>query len=562
LPAGARAAGVSAALAALAALAAAGTGRAAAEATPPVNTSPPAIGGTLRAGQVLTVSSGWDGTSPIDYSYQWQRCDPSGANCASIGDATGQSYLLVPADVGGTIRVVVAAANSAGTTSATSSATALVAAPPAAPTESVSPGLNGAALVGSTLAVGSGTWNGDPPIAYSYQWQRCTLSGSCEDIVAATGPTYTAVAADSGKQIRARVTAANNVSSNQALSNLSDVVTGGPGAPSSKAAPVLAGLAQVGQTLTVSSGAWSGRPPFTFLYQWQRCDASVSSCRSIADATAQSYTAVAADSGKRLAALVTAVVDAGAGRTRSSLSEIVSASQTAPAGIRPPSIAGTAEVGQTLLATTGSWTGTPPLAYSYQWQRCTRPGSCESIQSATGRAYQPGPADRGATLQVVVTASNANGSASATSSRSAAVAAAASSSAIVLGNGLTSVPASSLSLPDRLVIDRVQQSPPVVRSRDPFTVRVRVSDLSGRVVRGALVQVLAIPAGVVANAPERATRQDGWVSFRLRPTGRLQLQTGSPLSLFVRARKQGETLLAGISNRRLVQVRLGPPTAG
>ena len=502
-------------------------------------------------------SSAWDGSAPIDFSYQWQRCDSSGANCTGIAGASGQSYLLAPADVGATIRVVVTATNSAGSTSAFSSLTAAVSAPPAGPTARVPPGLTGPAVVGSTLAVGNGAWAGDSPIAYTYQWQRCTLSGSCQDIQAATAPSYKAVAGDSGKQLRAQVTATNNVSSNQAFSNLSDIVTGGPNAPANTSLPAITGFAQVGQMLSVSTGAWSGTPPFTFVYEWQRCNATGSSCTTIADATDRTYTVASADSGKRLGTLVTALTGSGAGRIRSTLSEIVVASQTAPANTRPPVVSGVAEVGQTLVATNGLWTGTPPPAYTYQWQRCTAPGSCENIEAATGRAYQLGPGDRGATLQVVVTASNANGSASAVSAHSTVVAAAASSSTIVLGNGLTSVAASSLAPPDRLVIDRVEQMPAILRAREPFTVRFRVRDLNGRVVRDALVQVLAVPTAAIVRAPERPTGEDGWVGFRLRPGGAAWPARGTSLSLFVRVRRRGDPLLGGISNSQLFEIRLG-----
>ncbi len=51
----------------------------------------------------------------------------------------------------------------------------------------------------------------------------------------------------------------------------------------------------------------------------------------------------------------------------------------------------TATVGQTLSATTGTWSGTPPLSYAYQWQR-RHPG-CTTIASATGSSYTLKPAD-------------------------------------------------------------------------------------------------------------------------------------------------------------------------
>lgn len=526
---------------------------------PPVDTSAPTIGGVLRQGQMVTVSSGWGGDGEIDYAYQWQRCDASGASCAPIGTATAQSYVLAAADVGATLRVVVIATNAGGATSATSAPTAVVRAPPAAPTISAPPSLNGAAVVGSTLRVQSGTWDGDTPIAYAYQWQRCALSSACQNIAGATDSAYKMAAADSGKQLRAQVTATNDVSANSAASGLSDIVTGGPNAPSNTRLTTIAGITQVGQTLTASSGTWSGPPPFTFVYQWQRCIANGSGCESIPAATDRTYTLVAADSGKQLAVLVTALIAGGAGRARSSVSAIVTGGDTAPVNTTLPALAGTAEVGQTLSVTTGSWVGAPPLADAYQWQRCPQAGACESIAAATGPTYKPGPADRGATIRAIVTASNTLGSTSATSRRSAAVVAAGSLGSVVLGDGLTSVPVSSLVAPDRLTLARVQFSPTVLHSHARFTVRLRVGDLRGKVVRGALVEVRGIPAeAIAASASERSTSEDGWVSFVLRPTAKLELRAGS-FALFVRIRKPGEPLLTGISNQQLAEVPLGRP---
>jgi outer membrane protein OmpA-like peptidoglycan-associated protein len=63
--------------------------------------------------------------------------------------------------------------------------------------------------------------------------------------------------------------------------------------------------------------------------------------------------------------------------------------------------------GQTLTATTGTWSGSTPISYSYQWQRCTS-ATCSAIASATGSIYTVSDADVGDTLQVAVTASNAS----------------------------------------------------------------------------------------------------------------------------------------------------------
>jgi hypothetical protein len=95
-------------------------------ALPPSNTSSPVISGTARQGQVLTAGAGtWSG-SPTSYTYNWLRCDSSGANCVAISGATSSSYTLVSADVGSTVRVRVIASNSGGSTAATSAPTAMV----------------------------------------------------------------------------------------------------------------------------------------------------------------------------------------------------------------------------------------------------------------------------------------------------------------------------------------------------------------------------------------------------------------------------------------------------
>ena len=93
--------------------------------TKPANTAAPAITGTTVAGQTLGASNGsWSG-SPTSFAYQWQRCDATGAACANLG-AANQSYVVQPADIGQTLRVVVTASNAAGSASATSAPTAPV----------------------------------------------------------------------------------------------------------------------------------------------------------------------------------------------------------------------------------------------------------------------------------------------------------------------------------------------------------------------------------------------------------------------------------------------------
>lgn len=87
----------------------------------PSNAALPAISGELLLGQTLTASTGtWSAVPEAGYSYQWQRCNRTGAECSSIAGATGTTHVLVTADTGKTLRAVVTATNSAGSAEATS----------------------------------------------------------------------------------------------------------------------------------------------------------------------------------------------------------------------------------------------------------------------------------------------------------------------------------------------------------------------------------------------------------------------------------------------------------
>lgn len=72
----------------------------------------------------------------------------------------------------------------------------------------------------------------------------------------------------------------------------------GGNAPINSVAPAISGTAQEGQTVTCSSGTWSGSPTYT--YQWYR------GASAIGSATSSSYTLVTADVGQNIKCVVTA----------------------------------------------------------------------------------------------------------------------------------------------------------------------------------------------------------------------------------------------------------------
>ena len=105
----------------------------------------------------------------------------------------------------------------------------------------------------------------------------------------------------------------------------------------------------------------------------------------------------------------------------------VAAPTAPPTNTAEPTISGRAEQGRTLSASRGSWSGTEPISFAYQWVRCGadggRPdgGDCAIVSGATNRDYRLGSADVGFRMRVRVTATNSDGSRVAASNPTAAV---------------------------------------------------------------------------------------------------------------------------------------------
>src|SRR5205823_3579397 len=161
---------------------------------------------------------------------------------------------------------------------------------------------------------------------------------------------------------------------------------------------------QQGQILTASAGTWTGTAPIGYAYQWRRCDGSGVNCVDIGGSTATAYTVVGADIGSTIRVAVTASNSVGSSSATSTQTAVVAAAPAAPANTCPPPISGAAQQDQTLTASVGSWTGTAPIGYAYQWRRCdVGGGSCVDITGGTGPGYTLVAADVGATIRVAVT---------------------------------------------------------------------------------------------------------------------------------------------------------------
>lgn len=198
----------------------------AAAAAAPANTAPPTITGTAREGDTLTANDGSWSNSPTSFSYQWQRCNLDGTNCADIVIGTAKTYAVVAGDVDHRIRVEVTATNANGKTNAISDPTEVVSATNG-PTDNTRPTITGTPTIGNALTAHNGSWTSAS--TFAHQWLRCAPSVrfNCVSIAGATGATYGVRSADVGRQLRVVVRADSASGSHAwATSNATHTVAG------------------------------------------------------------------------------------------------------------------------------------------------------------------------------------------------------------------------------------------------------------------------------------------------------------------------------------------------
>ncbi|MFZ0506585.1 MAG: hypothetical protein WAM29_00400 [Methylocella sp.] len=266
----------------------------------PVNTVVPTITGTAQAGQTLTATNGTWTNGPTGFTYQWNRTG------TPIGGATASTYVPVAADIGDTLTVSVVATNAGGSGApATSAPTSAVAAAGSVPVNTVLPTISGTPQVGQTLNATNGTWT-NSPTGFTYQWNRAGTA-----IGGATASTYVPVSADVGNTLTVSVVATNSGgSSSAAVSSATSAVINI--IPANSSVPTISGTAQVGQTLTATTGIWTNNPT-SFAYQWNRAGTT------IGGATASTYVPVSADVGNTLTVSVVATNSGGSSSAATSV---------------------------------------------------------------------------------------------------------------------------------------------------------------------------------------------------------------------------------------------------
>lgn len=194
--------------------------------------------------------------------------------------------------------------------------------------------------------------------------------------------------------------------------------------PVSLTLPVISGIAQVGQTLTSSTGTWLNSPTFTF--QWFR-DTLATSVTSVT--ASPTYVPVTADIAHLLFAGVTGTNIYGSWT-------VYSAPTAAVIGARPvnsvlPSITGGAIVGNTLTGHAGTWLN-GPVTLTYQWAR-----GGTSVPGATALTYLLTSADAGFSMTLIETATSTTGGGAASATSLATTPVSGGADALNLGLNIT-----------------------------------------------------------------------------------------------------------------------------
>ena len=376
------------------------------------------------------------------------------------------------------------------------------------------PTISGTAQVGATLTAstsGIADTDGLTNVSYSYQWIRNDGS-SDTDIQDATGTSYSPVDADEDQTIKVKVTFTDDAGHDETLtSTATDSVAARPNLPATSA-PTISGTAQVGETLTASTSDIAdtdGLTNVSYTYQWVSNDGTDDS--DISGATSSTYTLADSDEGNTIKVKVSFTDDAGHEETLTSTATAAVAARPNSPATGASTISGTAQVGETLTASTSGIADTDGLtnaSYSYQWVR-NNGSSDTDIQDATGSTYTLVDADEGQTIKVRVSFTDDAGN----------------------DETLTSAATSEVAAAPSLLTVSLESRPASHNGTDAFTFQIQFSEefkVSYRTLRD---HAFTVDGGLVTKAARQVKGSNlGW-TIKVEPDSNAAVRIALPATL-------------------------------
>ncbi len=358
----------------------------------PRNISTPSITGTPITGNLLSIAHGkWSGSS-IKYSYSWFRCTSptksskvKSAKCKQIPGSFASKLRLTTEDANYYFVSLVTASNRKGVVRIYSTSTSKVALQKTLPTLGLAkPSISSRALervfAGEEIRVSLGSWTANPvPRVALSSWYSCkdshpdfssSLPANCQMIpnlerAQVAVDAFILPTSQRDRYLMFSVAASNSVGVVTAFSPTSKLIET---SPTNTSPPNISGNPAVGQTLSLSEGAWHGHGQILeFSTTWYACSNASPQfileiplgCNSISAGTSESLEIHPNVLGEHI--IVTVNATNNFNETTYSRSNMVGPVLGAPRLDTPPSFQGLVNVGGRVEISGSSWFARPAL---------------------------------------------------------------------------------------------------------------------------------------------------------------------------------------------------------